>query len=153
MSNLSLPKMTFPTLSGMLQNARLKGNWRVKLAYETTAERGNDGKTIIVRHHGNAIAHIGPDFFTLTGAGWNSRTTADRLNAILRDNQTVLPTEPGTTDRLWYSVSSRDNRKEYGLFVQGRGQDGIVHKLADIQSRVAHFSRVSSDAHYVMHGA
>lgn len=153
MSNLTLPKMTYATLKGMLSNAHLKGQWRVKLAYETTIEYDNDGKAIIVRHHNNSIALIGPDWFTICGAGWNSQTTATRLRAILNDNQTALPpADSGFDDRLYYSVSSRNNAKEYGLYLVAWNHNTTHHNVRDIQSVVAHFSRVDSTHHYVLHG-
>lgn len=77
MSNLNLPKMSFDNLNRLLGNRTAK-----TLAYATTAERDGD-RTIIVRHHGNAIATISDDVVTLSTAGWHSRTTANRLNAIL----------------------------------------------------------------------
>lgn len=77
MSNLKLPKMSFYNLNRLLGN-----RWSETLAYATTAERDGD-RTILVRHHGNAIATISDDVVTLSTAGWHSRTTANRLNAIL----------------------------------------------------------------------
>lgn len=153
MSNLTLPKMTYDTLRGMLSNARLKGGYKVKIAYETTIEFSSmQDQTIIVKHHGNPIAEIGRDFFTITGAGWNSRTTADRLNKILRDNQTSLPSpDSGFDDRLYYAVSSRDSKREYGLFLTAWNHSVKQHNVRDIRSNVAHFSRVDSDHHYVLH--
>lgn len=154
MSNLTLPRMTFATLNGMLSNARLKGQWRVKLAYETTAEYSSmQDQTIIIRHHGNPIAEIGRDFFTLSGSGWNSRTTATRLATILKDNQTSLPpADSGFDDRLYYSVSSRQNQREWGLFLVAWNHTTKLHTIRDIQYGVAHFSRVDADHHYALHG-
>lgn len=111
-------------------------------------------QTIIVKHHGNPIAEIGRDFFTITGAGWNSRTTADRLNKILRDNQTSLPSpDSGFDDRLYYAVSSRDNKRECGLFLTAWNHSVKQHNVRDIQYGIAHFSRIDSDHHYVLHTA
>lgn len=145
MSNLSLPKMTFVTLNAMLSNAEEAGRQsQLKIAYETTIERGAG---IVVRHHGNPIAAIGRDFFTLGNGGWNSVTTANRLNHILRDNQTILPTDPTATDRLWYSAACRQG----SLAIWGRPVEGPARLLQSLDSGVAHFSRTSSDAHFVLH--
>ena len=110
MSNLNLPRMTYVTLNGMLRNAYARGNNVVKLAYETTASRWQDSNVVVIYHHGNQIAEIGENHITLDNAGWHSRTTANRLNAILRDNQTVLPSDPNVTDRLYYSVRIQQGR-------------------------------------------
>lgn len=155
MSNLSLPKMTYVTLSGMLSNAEAKGKFNpLKIAYETTIERlprtvnGTPRYVILVRHHRNPIAEIGPDYFTLDNAGWHSVTTANRLNRILRDNQTVLPNDPNT-DRLWYFVHvKRGEMLLSGRNVHGETQYGI----RNFYEHSPHFSRVSSDAHFVLHG-
>lgn len=150
MSNLSLPKMTHATLATMIANESLKsGRTRVKLAYETTAEWSTHGVgNVVVRHHGNPIAEIGPDFFTLDNAGWHSRTTADRLNQILKDNQTTLPTDPKVTDRLWYFVHIKDGE----MLLSGRPVEGPARKLRSFYSSVAHFSRVSKQHHYLLQG-
>lgn len=155
MSNLTLPKMTFVTLKGMIGNARARHpfptNPVIKLAYETTAEWDTSSdfdQTIVVRHHGNPIAEIGADFFTLDNAGWHSRTTARRLNRILRDNQTVLPSDPAVTDRLWYYVRINQGRMQ----LWGRPIQGKPRLLRDYDCSVTHFSRVSPDHHYVLQG-
>lgn len=149
MSNLTLPKMTYDTLRGMLANARLKGKHRVSIAYETTIEFSSmQDQTIVVRHRGNPIAEIGKDFFTLDNAGWHSVTTANRLNQILKDNQTTLPTDPAVTDRLWYFVHVKDGE----MLLSGRPVEGKPRKLRSFYSSVAHFSRVDSDHHYALQG-
>lgn len=150
MSNLTLPKMTYVTLNGMLANNEAKlRHGALKIAYQTHITR-HDG-AVTVYHHGNPIAELTEHSITISGSGWNSRTTADRLNAILRDNQTPLPSDPYVTDRLWYSVSSRDSRREYGLLLYGRPVSGRTETLRDIQSQSAHFSRVNAEKHFVLH--
>ena len=64
MSNLSLPKMTWDTLRAKLASGTAFRTGVAKLAYETTAEWGEWGRSIIIRHHGNPIAEIGRDYFT-----------------------------------------------------------------------------------------
>lgn len=143
MSNLNLPKMTYATLNNMVLNAQAKGNYgRVKIAYETTAEKLPKG-SILVRHHKNPIAEIGQDFFTLDNANWNSITTANRLNHILRDNQTTLPAEEA--DRLYYHVAIRQ-----GLMVLTGWNYATKQKvLCHFSTSVCHFSRVDNMHHYV----
>lgn len=150
MSNLNLPRMTYTTLRGMTDNSIARGNefGYVKLAYETTAEKVWGKDTIVIRHHGNPIAEIGPDFFTLDNAGWHSRTTSDRLNRILQDNQTALPTDPNVTDRLYYSVRIQQGR----MVVTGRDVAGKSRILREFDRSVAHFSRVDSYAHFALEG-
>ena len=148
MSNLNLPRMTYVTLNGMLHNAYARGNNVVKLAYETTASRGQGGNVVVVYHHGNQIADIGENYFTLDNAGWHSRTTADRLNAILRDNQTVLPSDPNVTDRLYYSVRIQQGR----MILTGRPVQGKQVTLREFDRSVAHFSRASRDHHFTLRG-
>lgn len=85
MSNLKLPSMTAFDLAKIVKTDREK-----TIAYETTAERyWNDAQAeygYFIRHHGNMIAHITPDYIELSNAGWDSRTTAMRLNRICIDN-------------------------------------------------------------------
>lgn len=147
MSNLNLPAMTYTTLNAMLHNAWLKGKDRVTIAYETTIQWGHNN-SVIVRHHNNQIAAITPDAFTLDNAGWDTRTTADRLNRILRDNQTALPSDPDATDRLYYHVCIREGL----MVVAGWNYKTKQTILRHFSSSVAHFSRVDSDHHYVLQG-
>lgn len=148
MSNLTLPRMTYVTLKGMLNNARLKNRSEVKLAYATTAEYTGGENTITIRHHGNAIAMLTPEHIHLTGSGWNSQTTATRLRTILNDNQTVLAENFG---RTYYSVTSRDNQREYGLFLTGTTRDPNweTHNLRDIQFGWVTFHK-SESGHFVL---
>lgn len=86
MSNLTLPKLTASNLHKLV-----KRNGERKLAYATTAERiWNDSEAeynYIIRHHSNAIAVIGCDSVKMTHCGYNTVTTANRLNRILIDNE------------------------------------------------------------------
>lgn len=141
MSNLNLPPMTYVTLRARITN---RYPTRVKLAYETTAEL-YQGDTVLVRHHGNPIAHLGPDYFTLDNAGWNSVTTANRLNAILRDNQT--PIVKGF-DRVHYYAACR--QRQIGIW--GRPAEGKDRLLRVLDHSVAHFSRVDAQHHFVLQG-
>lgn len=140
MSNLNLPRMTYANLA-TLTRARTD---RVKLAYETTAERvrasnGASWDAFLIRHHGNAIAEIGPDYFTLDNGGWNSRTTADRLQRILRDN--------GANYAARCCKLARD---AYGPQL-AIWRDGKPVRVLD--SSVAHFSRTDPSAPYALHGS
>ena len=79
MSNLNLPQMTYDNLSSLL-NGREK-----QIAYATTAY-AHDGY-VSVYHHSSLIAEIHRDEVILTNAGYESSTTTNRLQHILRDNQ------------------------------------------------------------------
>jgi hypothetical protein len=110
MSNLNLPKMTARNLDDIIKGAEKK------IAYATIAQKiWNDSEgeyNYIVLHHDNVIAHIGRDVIYLSNAGWDSRTTADRLNRICRDNEmpfavaivqsdmTLFRAVNGTRDRI-----------------------------------------------------
>lgn len=57
-----------------------------ELCYETRVH--NDAGTVYVTHHGNQIAHYRPRhdvIVELGNAGWNTRTTAARLDRLMRD--------------------------------------------------------------------
>lgn len=139
MSNLNLPRMTYVNLA-KLTRGRID---RVKLAYETTAERiqasnGASWDTFLIRHHGNAIAEIGPDYMTLDNGGWNSRTTADRLQRILKDN-----------DINYSARCCKLTRDAYGPQL-AIWRNGKVVRVFD--TSVAHFSRTDVNAPYVLQG-
>mgnify|MGYP003543219327 CR=1 FL=1 len=77
-----MPTMTLDAL-------KTRTNGRdANIAYKTRAVWHTDkGGTIVsIEHHGNVIAVISPNILIVTGAGWNSVTTANRLRKILRDN-------------------------------------------------------------------
>lgn len=80
MSNLNLPSMKYSDLVSslvMLSSER-------KLAYATTAQRTGD--VVEIRHHGNVIATLAPGMIKVDTCGWDSMTTASRLNRIVVDN-------------------------------------------------------------------
>jgi len=136
MSNLNLPKLTYGNLTKLIDVSKRD---RIKLAYETTAERTPYG-TIGIRHHGNPIADIGPDHFTLDNAGWNSRTTSDRLNRILRDNNAD-----------YYMISIKQGimvLTEYHQPIQ-TGDRKVAHTYTP--ERIWHFSRTLPTSPYVLH--
>lgn len=81
MTNLNLPDMGFDNLS------RLAGTELKKVAYATFIRRVDDG-AVKVMHHSTVIAEISDGFVEIHTAGYNSKTTAHRLNAILQDNRT-----------------------------------------------------------------
>ena len=139
MSNLNLPRMTYANLATLM---RLRFG-QFKLAYETTAERikasnGAPWDTFLIRHHGNEIAEIGPDYMTLDNGGWNSRTTANRLHTILKDND------------INYSVrccklTRQDDYAQIAIWRNGK-------PVRVLDTSVAHFSRVSPNHPYVLQG-
>ena len=79
MSNLSLPRLDY---AGLLEGGYSSTPKRV--AYETAISRDGDRFTLF--HHGTPIAMIGPRSVAITNAGWQSRTTCHRLNAVTTAN-------------------------------------------------------------------
>ena len=78
MSNLQLPCMSFENLSTMKVPAS------GKIAHNTWIRRNPDSVEVI--YHTTVIAIIYSDIVIISNGGWATRTTADRLNAITRDN-------------------------------------------------------------------
>lgn len=78
MSNLQLPRMSFENLSAMKVPAS------GKIAHNTWIRRNPDSVEVI--YHTTVIAIIRPGRVSISNGGWATRTTADRLNAIMRDN-------------------------------------------------------------------
>jgi hypothetical protein len=80
MSNLKLPKMDYATLKALLSVSAGR-----TIGYATTISWG-DSDVIEIHHHGNLIAEISPAGLFVTNAGWDSKTTIDRLRRIMHDN-------------------------------------------------------------------
>ena len=78
MSNLKLPRMSFENL------ATMKVPPSGKIAYNTWIRRNADSVEVI--YHTTVIAILRPGRVSISNGGWATRTTADRLNAIMRDN-------------------------------------------------------------------
>lgn len=78
MSNLKLPRMSFDNLSTM----RVPRS--SKIAHNTWIRRFPDFVEVI--YHTTVIAIIYRDRVEISNGGWATRTTADRLSAITRDN-------------------------------------------------------------------
>ena len=78
MSNLKLPRMSFDNLSTMKVPAS------GKIAHNTWIRRFSDCVEVI--YHTTVIAIIYPGRVAISNGGWATRTTADRLSAITRDN-------------------------------------------------------------------
>ena len=78
MSSLQLPGMSFDNLSTMMVPAS------GKIAHNTWIRRNSDSVEVI--YHTTVIAVIYRDRVVISNGGWATRTTADRLNAILRSN-------------------------------------------------------------------
>lgn len=78
MSNLQLPCMSFENLSTM--NVPRSG----KIAHNTWIRRNSDSVEVI--YHTTVIAIVYRDRVAISNGGWATRTTADRLHAILRAN-------------------------------------------------------------------
>ena len=78
MSNLQLPCMSFENLSTMRVPAS------GKIAHNTWIRRNADNVEVI--YHTTVIAIVYRGRVSISNGGWATRTTADRLNAIMRDN-------------------------------------------------------------------
>lgn len=149
MRGLSLPKMTFVTLNGMLQNAALKGQRSLQIAFATTIEYATDGN-VVVLHHGTPIAHIGRTWYTVSNAGWHTSTTMDRIDKVICDNQ--VTDEPVQVDgSVRFRATIRDRR---GVIIVQRFEGGkvkqeIAQSFDDYET--AHFSRVDTNHHYMLH--
>ena len=78
MSNLKLPRMSFDNLATMKVPAS------GKIAHNTWIRRNPDSVEVI--YHTTTIATIYRDKVEISNGGWATRTTADRLSAITRDN-------------------------------------------------------------------
>lgn len=78
MSNLQLPLMSFFNLATMKVPAS------GKIAHNTWIRRNADSVEVI--YHTTVIAIIYRDRLEISNGGWATRTTANRLHAITRDN-------------------------------------------------------------------
>jgi hypothetical protein len=83
MTNLKLPTLTWHTLDRIAG-----GRSTATIGYKTTVTANADGMfgTFAIRHHGNVIAYVGLTRVQLVHAGWDSITTAHRLNRVCVDN-------------------------------------------------------------------
>ena len=136
MSNLNLPKLTYGNLTKLIDASKRD---IITLAYKTTAEYFRNG-AVLIRHHGNPIAEIALDYFTVDNAGWNSRTTSDRLNRVLRDNN---------ADH--YTISIKQGAMiltEYHEPIQ-TGNRAIAHIYTP--ERIWHFSRTTPTSPFIFH--
>lgn len=77
------------------------------IANNTTIERNTDGE-ITLRLHGHPIARFKDGFVTVDDCGWQSVTTKQRLNAILRPNGFSI----GAKDFRWYVYGVRADHPE-----------------------------------------
>lgn len=78
MSNLKLPCMSFDNL------AKMKVPASGKIAHNTWIRRNSDSVEVI--YHATVIAIIYRDRVVISNGDWHTVTTANRLNAITRDN-------------------------------------------------------------------
>lgn len=85
MSNLKLPTLTYAALAD-----RIKDGQTLHIGYMTTAEKVGglgDAEFIMIRHHYSTIAVLYKDGTVyITNAGYDSSTTRNRINHVLRDN-------------------------------------------------------------------
>ena len=86
MSNLKLPTMT-------IENLKRVHSRDGKIGYKTDIMWNTDKTKVGIYHHDSLIAVIDESgtagyerIVSVSNAGWDSKTTIDRLNRILRDN-------------------------------------------------------------------
>jgi hypothetical protein len=127
MSNLKLPIMRYESFIDSRFGVKRK------IAYKTTAERYNyshGGYRIVIRHHGNAIAELYSDGTVWLGTGgWNSKTTAHRLEAIARDtkiNNGATGYSIGIRDGV-IVVLDRTTNMRRGMYL-GRGGENFIKR-------------------------
>ena len=61
-------------------------NWKLANTEVTFDQESGHSRVYL---HGNHIATVGENFVTVTDAGYQTRTTKSRLNAIIRDGHCV----------------------------------------------------------------
>lgn len=84
MSNLKLPGMSYANLMGIARKAN--GEWK-KIAYCThVAVSTSYNNVVLVKHHDTVIAELDGVNIRVTTGGWNSRTTANRIDALMSAN-------------------------------------------------------------------
>ena len=77
----------FPTYSWEHMHFRLLHRQQAKLGNNTYALSNQWDDTIEVRLHGNLIARVKRGYVVqIRTAGWNTRTTRNRLSQVLHDN-------------------------------------------------------------------
>lgn len=77
MSNLKLPNMSAKSLRELVKN---NGQY-YKIAYATKAMVTSD--RVSITHHDNLIAVLRDEYIFISNCGYDTRTTANRLNAIV----------------------------------------------------------------------
>lgn len=81
MSNLNLPSLKHSDLRKFLGTRP-----SCKLAFATYALNVHGSDVIQIKHHDSIIAEIQPDHIELDNHGFESQTTAARMDRVLRDN-------------------------------------------------------------------
>ncbi|AXH46561.1 hypothetical protein SEA_ROBINSPARKLES_116 [Gordonia phage RobinSparkles] len=76
MSNLKLPTMSASALRELVEDGTSE-----TIAYKTDVEVFSD--RVNVKHHGNLIAVLRDDYIFISNCGYETSTTANRLNAIV----------------------------------------------------------------------
>lgn len=81
MSNLKLPLLSYENIKTILERS---GKSRVAVAYATEVMQQVHG--VAVLHHGSVIAEMNGVDLELNNHGYDSQTTAKRMDHVLRDN-------------------------------------------------------------------
>lgn len=83
MTNLKLPELDYANLLKLAD----KGSEWVKIGYQTFVRRDTESSHVVcVRHFNSTIAWVSAAKTVFNNQGYQSRTTADRLDRILYPN-------------------------------------------------------------------
>lgn len=123
MSNLKLPSLNYYALERLISTKPWRGS---RIGYNTRAEGYSDGSIGLTHHHndiGRVFERDGRIVVHVRFAGWNSRTTADRMNRLVRDN---LGADSPYSVRIHDGILSvHDSRKRGESAFTALGYDGL----------------------------
>lgn len=110
MSNLKLKSMHYKKLKDRLRDKNGKPE---KLGYETWATDRTEDDAVAIQHHASIIGIVKPFSVSVSNRGWDSSTTRDRINRILRDNGIPF----GVTQKNGEQLLVDDNLKKVASFI------------------------------------
>lgn len=106
MTKYSLAKTPSLSFNDLMRVVPETNGVRKTIARNTTVELVSHPRGMVIRHHGNAIALLGDEGFTLENSGWDSSSTAQRLNRILLDNAPSTPYRIGIRQGITSLISA-----------------------------------------------
>ena len=89
MSNLNLPAMNYSNLMGIARAVKFteQNKGYKKIAHNTYVRLDPiNAERVQVKYHKTIIATIEPNAIRVNSGGWNTVTTAQRIDAVLREN-------------------------------------------------------------------